>query len=295
MKKIFISVIVVAIVFHFLGCTKSIGTNMNTPASVYKPIELAGDPAFVGLNDALNHFDPHYLQLVYGDQRSTAEINDSSRSLFSKLQQQPDNVDLQNQLVAFYKLNSVNELKYYSNQITVHLNDIKNRYFLGGKIFTVEDIKMYFNAKSIYAKNRMDSISGNGNKIKTSSMYEDYVLFPQSPAFGFFSEMDLEGLDAGGDCADECCFQWQACNLSARAKYLDNFYNTKFNTVASAVVVGGALGSAYSPAGAITGSLIGLNFGTYIGTSVAAEIFSLDKDACTFLYKACVIKSKKTN
>ena len=295
MKKLFISASFFFVTSGLLlsSCTKTAGTNTSTPASVYTPVDLAGDPAFVGLNDALNRFDPHYLQLVYKDQRTKDEINDSSRALLLKLQAKPESILLQQELANFYKFNSIAELKYYSDQIIINASSIKNKYFANNKSFTSQEVNTYFKARSLYAKSKMDSISNNTNRIKTNSMYDDYVLFPEPPAFIFFGEMDVEGVDAGGECNDECCYQWKACNTSAKSKYLDNFYNTKYNTIASAAVVGGAIGSAYSPAGAIAGSLIGLNMGSYIGTSIAGEIFSLDKDACTYLYKACVIKSKK--
>ncbi len=297
MKKIFIANYLVLIISGLLlsSCTKTVGTNMNTPASTYTPGEIAGDPAFVGLNDALNHFDPHYLQLVYKDQRSTQEISDSSKALLLQLQANPESLTLQKQLADCYKLNSIAELKYYSDQIVINASAIKNKYFSKNKSFSDQDVNMYFKARSLYAKNKMDSVSNNTNRIKTSSMYDDYVLFPQPPAFTFFGEMDEEDANAGGDCKDECCYQWQACNTTARSKYIDGISNTSFNTSASGGVIGGAVGAVFSTAGSIGGSLFGVYFGSVLGASTAISIYSLDLHACDLLYKACIVKAKKSN
>jgi hypothetical protein len=297
MKKLFIPTLLVMMMTLFLlpSCTKTAGTNMSTPASVYTPIELARDPAFVGLNDALNHFDPHYLQLVYKDQHTTTELQDSSTTLLLHLQADPENRALQQQLADFYKFNSIAELKYYSNQITINATAIKNKYFTQNKTLTDQDVITYFKARSLYAKTKMDSVSNNTNRIKTSSMYEDYVLFPQPPAFMFFGEMDLESTEAGGGCNDECCYEWKACNISAKSKYIEGLTNTSFNTAASGGVIGGAIGAVSSTVGSIGGAAAGIYFGSLIGASSAMQIYSLDRQACDLLYKACIIKAKKSN
>lgn len=277
------------------SCTKTTGTNLSSPVSVNTPTELARDPSFVGLNDALNHFDPHYLQIVYGNQRTTTEINDSSKVLITKLQKDPNNLELQKQLADFYKFNSFTELKYYSDQILINMAIVKNKYFANNKKFSDKEVNNYFKARSLYAKNKMDSISHNTNRIKTSSMYDDYVLFPQPPAFIFFGEMDIECLNAGGECNDECCYQWQACNTSAKSKYIEGLSNTSFNTSASGGVIGGAVGAVFSTTGSIAGALLGVYYGSLIGISTAITVYSLDMHACDLLYKGCIVKAKKSN
>ncbi len=292
MKKIFIATPLFFLICFMLlsGCTKSVDSTISTPASVYTPGDIAGDPAFTGLYDALNHFDPHYLQLVYKDQRTTTEINTGAATLIKKIQEDPTNVRLQQELADIYRFKNIEELKYYSDQIAINAAVIKNKYYAKDTKFSSKQVATYFKARSLYARNRMDSVM-NIEKIKPSSMYDDYVLNPEPPAFGFFGEMDLEGMDGGGECTDDCCYQFQACNTTARSRYLENFYSTKLNTVASSTVVGGSIGAIFSPLGAVAGSLVGVYFGSYIGVSVANEIFSLDKQACLLLYKSCLLKS----
>jgi len=292
MKKLFIPTLLVMMMTLFLlpSCTKTAGTNMSTPASVYTPIELARDPAFVGLNDALNHFDPHYLQLVYKDQHTTTELQDSSTTLLLHLQADPENRALQQQLADFYKFNSIAELKYYSNQITINATAIKNKYFTQNKTLTDQDVITYFKARSLYAKTKMDSVSNNTNRIKTSSMYEDYVLFPQPPAFMFFGEMDLESTEAGGDiaaCKDACCTDYVNCKSQAEKNF---FYNTALFVLGSTEVLsvaGGSLGSSLPIIGTFIGARMGATAGSYLGGFIAQRIYFADLNICVINYKSC--------
>lgn len=276
------------------SCSKSIDATLSTPASVYTPGDIAADPAFTGLYDALNHFDPRYLQVVYNDQRTIAEINTGAATLIKQIELDPKNQQLQQELADTYRFKNIDELKYFSNQIEINAATIKNKYYAHVTKFSSKDVATYFKARSIYARNRMDSVK-NIEKIKPSSMYDDYVLNPEPPAFAFFGEMDLEGLDVGGlgGCKDACCLDFQACNTTARARYLENFYSTKLNSVASSAVIGSAFGTAISPVGGIVGSIGGVYLGTYIGASVANEIYSLEKQSCLLLYQSCLKRSSK--
>ncbi len=283
---------VIGIIF-LTSCEKSVGTNVNTSASVPTPALISGDPAFVGLFDALNHFDPHYLQLVYNDQRTTEEINLASNEIFKKLALQPNDIELQMELANFYKLKSIAELQYYSNQIVINSTTIRNKYYAQNLKLTDQQVLTFFKARSLYAKTKMDSIKNNTDHIKASSMYDDYVLNPQAPAFQFFGAMDLEGVDANGECLDECCFLLKACYTTAMSKYVDGSFSTTFNTAASGVVIGGAIGSYLSPTGTIPGAFIGLYYSSIIGAATAMKVYSLDRLACDYYYKACVIRNKK--
>jgi hypothetical protein len=292
MKKLFIAAFFYLTTSALLlsSCTKSTGTNMNTPASVYTPIELAGDPAFVGLNDALIHFDPHYLQLVYGDQRTTTEINDSSMALITKLQTDPTNINLQKQLADFYKFNSITELKYYSDQILINASAIKNKYFTNNKSFSNKEVNDYFKARSLYAKNKMDSISHNTNRIKTSSMYDDYVLFPQPPAFIFFGEMDEEDVNAGGDvgaCKDNCCTDFVNCNQKAGRNFLYNSVMIGATLATSTGVVGAGIASLVPFVGTAAGAGVGVSVGSYLGVVVSRQLYNSDLYSCVLDYRAC--------
>ena len=292
MKKLFISASFFFVTSGLLlsSCTKTAGTITNSPASVYTPIELAGDPAFIGLNDALNRFDPHYLQLVYKDQRTKDEINDSSRALLLKLQAKPESILLQQELANFYKFNSIAELKYYSDQIIINASSIKNKYFANNKSFTSQEVNTYFKARSLYAKSKMDSISNNTNRIKTNSMYDDYVLFPEPPAFIFFGEMDEEDVNAGGDvaaCKDNCCTDFVNCNQKAGRNFLYNSVMIGATLATSAGVVGAGIASLVPFVGTAAGAGVGVSVGSYLGIVVSRQLYNSDLYSCVLDYRAC--------
>jgi len=280
---------VIGIAF-FYSCTKSFDAPIASTVSVTTPTQLAGDPAFVGLFDALNHFDPHYLQLVYKDQRTTEEIINTSKDLLVQLQSNPESLTLQKKLADFYKFNSIAELKYYSDQIIINASAIKNKYYANNKNFSSQEVYTYFKARSLYAKSKMDSISNNTNRIKTNSMYDDYVLFPQPPAFIFFGEMDEADVNAGRDvaaCKDNCCTDFVNCNEKAGRNFLYNSVMIGATLATSAGVVGAGIASLVPFVGTVAGAGVGVSVGSYFGVVVSQQLYNSDLYSCVLDYKAC--------
>lgn len=291
MKKIFIATTPLFLICIMLltGCAKSVDSNLSAPASVYSPGDIAADPAFTGLYDALNHFDPRYLQVVYNDQRSIEEINIGAATLIKKMEQDTMNLKLQQELADIYRFKNIEELKYFSNQVAVNAAFIKNKYYAHVTNFSSNDVATYFKARSIYARNRMDSVR-NIEKIKPSSMYDDYVLNPEPPAFGFFGEMDFEGLDGGGlgGCKDACCTDLVSCKERSGRNFLSNiaFIGSQLGT--SIGIVGAGVASLVPIVGTITGGAIGVSLGGYIGAFIANTMYNSDIYACTLDYQACI-------
>jgi hypothetical protein len=275
----------------FYGCTKSIDAPNVTTVSVPDATKLAGDPAFVGLFDALNHFDPHYLQLVYKDERTTEEIVNAGKLLFEKLNNNPTSSVVQQQVADFYKFKSIKELSYYSNQILINTSTIKHRYFFMDTNYTTAQAQSFMKARSLYAKNKMDSVRNNTNKIKSSSMYDDYVLNPEAPAFQFFAEMDLEDIDnGGGGCADACCLEYISCNQKAAKNFLGNSVNIGATLATGAGITGAGIASMVPVVGTLAGASVGVSIGSYFGLVIARQMYSSDLYTCTLDYKACVLR-----
>jgi hypothetical protein len=275
----------------FYSCTKSIDAPTAATVSVSDPKQLAGDPAFIGLYDALNHFDPHYLQLVYNDQRSTEEIVSEGKLLFEKLNVSPNSLTIQQQLTDFYKFKSIKELQNFSDQILTNTSLIKQKYFSTNLGYTNEQVQLFLKARSLYAKNKMDSVKNNTNKIKSSSMYDDYVLNPEAPAFQFFAEMDLEDVDAGGGgCADACCLEYVSCNQKAAKNFLGNSVNIGASLATGAGITGAGIASLIPVVGTVAGASVGVSIGSYFGLVIARQMFSSDLYTCTLDYKACVLR-----
>lgn len=277
-----------------ISCTKNADTNMNNPASLPTPSLLAGDPAFIGLFDALNHFDPHYLQLVYKDQRSTEEIINNGKVLFEKLKMDPTNLEIQQQLAHFYQFNSVASLQYYSDQIVLNSNLIRNKYFSKDNHYTNEQVAVFMRARALYAEHKMDSVKNNTPNIKSSSMYDDYVLNPQAPAFQFFAEMDEEGLDNGGvaACSDACCIDLMSCKQQAARNFLGNSVNIGATLATGAGITGAGIASIFPVVGTIAGASVGVSVGSYFGVVIARQMYSADLYSCALEYKACELRKK---
>ncbi len=275
----------------FISCTKSLNTPPSTTVSIPSATLMAGDPAFVGLFDALNHFDPHYLQLVYNDQRSTEEIVNKSKDLFEKLNATPNSLVIQQQVTNFYKFKSIVDLKYYLDQILTNTIIIKHKYFSKDTNYTIAQAQSFMKARSLYAKNKMDSVKNNTNKIKSSSMYDDYVLYPEAPAFQFFSEMDLEDIDNGGEgCADACCLEYISCNQKAAKNFLGNSVNIGATLATGAGITGAGIASMVPVIGTMAGASVGVSIGSYFGLVIARQMYSSDLYTCTLDYKACVLR-----
>jgi hypothetical protein len=279
----------------FYSCSKSVDATTSVPTttvSVPTPALLAGDPAFGGLFDALNHFDPHYLQLVYNDQRTTDEIISKGKNLVDQLREYPTNIEIQQQLADFYKFKSIAALKYYSDQILINSNIIRNKYFSNDNNYTNKQVEVFMKARSIYAKNKMDSVKNNTNQIKSSSMYDDYVLNPSAPAFQFFAEMDLEGIDVGGGegCADACCLEYVSCNQQSARNFLGNSVNIGATLATGAGITGAGIASLLPVVGTIAGASVGISIGSYFGVIIARQMYSSDLYTCTLQYKACLLR-----
>jgi hypothetical protein len=293
MKKLIIatSMLFVIGITLFESCTKSADTPIVSTVSVPSATMLAGDPAFIGLFDALNRFDPHYLQLVYKDMRTSEEIINTSKLLFEKLKSNPNSLETQQQMADFYKFKSIAALKYYSDQIMLNSSIIKQKYFSMDTNYTITQAQSFMKARSLYAKNKMDSVKNNTNKIKSNSMYDDYVLNPEAPAFQFFAAMDLEDIDAGGGgCTDACCLEYVSCNQRAAKNFLGNSVNIGATLATGAGVTGAGIASLVPVVGTVAGASVGVSIGSYFGIVIARQMYSSDLYTCTLDYKACVLR-----
>lgn len=274
------------------SCTKTMDAPIAPAVSAPTATVIAGDPAFIGLFDALNHFDPHYLQLVYKDQRSTAEIISVGKDLFHQLTLHPNSLMIQQQLADLYQFKSIASLQYYSDQIVINSTLIRTKYFSNDNQYSDLQVRNFMKARSIYAKNKMDSVKNNTDKIKSSSMYDDYVLNPEAPAFAFFAAMDLEDLDGGGNgaCEDACCEEYKSCNQKAAKNFLGNSVNIGATLATGAGVTGAGIASLVPIVGTVAGASVGVSIGSYFGIVIARQMYSSDLYTCTLDYKACVLR-----
>ena len=106
MKRVYFSLLAVACacIITFFSCRKSQEASKGQGAIVLTTEGLAKDEPFIKLNDAINRFDPKYLQLVYKDNRTTQQIVEQGNDLLIQLNTNPESILFQTQLADFYPL-----------------------------------------------------------------------------------------------------------------------------------------------------------------------------------------------
>ena len=106
-----------------------------------------------------------------------------------------------------------------------------------------------------------------------------------------FLEMGLDMDGAGANaCNESCCFEYKGCLITAASKYRENFIFLGSSLAAS----GGALGSLYGSIIPFIGtSAVGLAGGILGGVTgfvQAVNVYMKDQEACTYNYKACILR-----
>ena len=117
MKKIIQLTAFYFFTFIFLiACSKkelSVPLSDPLPPVVENP--LTGQ-LFDELNESISRFDPLYLQMVYKDKRTSADIIETGKDLLQQLNAAPDNVSIQRKLIELYHFDSYSDLQKYSNR-----------------------------------------------------------------------------------------------------------------------------------------------------------------------------------
>ena len=78
---------------------------MNDPSEQNIPAPLSA-PLFDELNETIARFDPFYLQVVYKDKRSKAEISEEAARLLTAINQNPTSLVIQKELTELYHFNN---------------------------------------------------------------------------------------------------------------------------------------------------------------------------------------------
>jgi hypothetical protein len=294
MKRVYLSLLVILSVslITFMSCRKNQDGAKETVSAIVTPEGLAKDGAFMKLNDAINRFDPKYLQLVYKETKTTDQLIKEGNDLLIQLQTNPDNPGFQKQLADFYHFSSVVQLKEFSAAITENLKKLNEKYDFQKTLFVAGGGKPYAIARSLYAKNKIDNYPAGAKK--TDGLWSDFVDTYFSE-FGYYSDMYDEsfqeaGEGGGGGCNESCCWERETCKSNARSKYYSNLWGYSLGGIASGGTVGAAGGSLVPGIGtAIGGFGLGI-IGGIAGAISAGNIYQSDLTACATTYKACLEK-----
>ncbi|MDE3253070.1 MAG: hypothetical protein KGO92_09720, partial [Bacteroidota bacterium] len=177
MKRMYVSILAFTVLIFLvgIGCKKNQDGAKDQGAVTVSAEGLSKDASFIALNDAMNRFDPKYLQLVFHDGRSTEELIKKSESLIQQLSLYPDQPAFQKEMADFYHFSSVDQLKLYSGRISENLNRLYQRAELKQELFTEKGGQLFFQARTLYAKHKIESAQNGDVKRQTNSLWNEMV------------------------------------------------------------------------------------------------------------------------
>lgn len=281
----------------FLGCTKSNETSNLVVSFKDASNEIVTSEAFVSLNNAIVRFDPLYLQVMYKEKRSRAEIQKQSTALIIEINKNPNNIAAQKALALLYHFESFNELQKASEAISSNAKKFNGSYFTTSQNPTVEQKRFLTEERNRFIKNKITLLEEAGQK-RTTGLWNDMVdgILRELHYWTLVQNEELEIGDTGSgatECKDACCYEYKACLTKAASAYRLNFL-----TLGTALAAGGgSLGALYGSVVPLLGTVaIGTGGGIIGGVSgfiQAVNIYMKDQEACVYSYKACTIRQNQ--
>ena len=297
MKKssLLTSILLLSLLFLNACSKKDEPGPLNDPPEQNLPAPLSA-PLFDELNETIARFDPLYLQIVYKDKRTKAEINDEAARLLIAINENPTSLVLQKELTELYHFNNFADLQKASNIISTNSGELKKTFL--GKDTVVSKAKMnqLNEARNIFIKNKISSLEKASQKSSSGLWTDnaDWIL----AQFHYYSqianlEMDLDmdgggGAGAGPGCTESCCFEYQICMTNAVTNYRQHIVFW---------IGGGGFGGASAGFGAgtvipVVGNFWGAIYGGWLagtaGYVLTIDTYLNDQQVCALNYKACI-------
>jgi len=281
---------------------------VNDPPEQNIPAPLSA-PLFDELNETIARFDPLYLQVVYKDKRSKAEINEAAARLLTAINQNPTSLVIQKELTELYHFNNFADLQKASNVISNNSGELKRTFLGKDTVLSKAKMNQLNEARKTFVKNKIISLEKASQRISTGLWQDnaDWIL----NEFHYYSqianlEMGLDGMDdlggagAGPGCTESCCLEYQTCMINANS----NLYKYLMSYVGSGIIAGAGAGFAAGTVipgvgnfmgagyGALYGAIHAATFGGWLlgttGYIVSVTIYMNDQQVCALNYKACI-------
>ena len=273
---------------------------VNDPPEQNIPAPLSA-PLFDELNETIARFDPLYLQVVYKDKRSKAEINEEAARLLTAINQNPTSLLVQKELTELYHFNNFADLQKASNVISNNSGELKRTFLGKDTVLSKAKMNQLNEARKAFVKNKITTLEKASQRISTGLWQDnaDWIL----NEFHYYSqianlEMGLDGMDdlggagAGPGCTESCCFEYQSCLKNANSTFTSNFLLYVSSGVVGGASVGFAAGTLIPGVGNLIGAFWGAGYGGFLsGTTaylVAVTIYMNDQQVCVLNYKACI-------
>jgi hypothetical protein len=285
----------ILLIMFLVACTKS----NDTPTIVanYKDIanEIATTESFVSLNDAITKFDPFYLKVMYKDTRTIDEIQKQGSSLITEINKNPNNLATQKALAEFYHFKSFSELQRASELISSSAEKFRTKYSILNQLQKVDQNKIISDARKLFINNKMELLEKASQK-RATGMWNDMVdgILIDWEYWRLVQNEELGNEDGGSaECTDACCFEYKACLTRASSSYIDKFLTHFFELTATGGTFGAAAGSVVPVVGTFYGAIGGGVIGGLTGLTQSIRIHLLEKQACVYTYKACIIRKNE--
>jgi hypothetical protein len=271
---------------------------VNDPPEQNIPAPLSA-PLFDELNETIARFDPLYLQVVYKDKRSKAEINEEAARLLTAINQNPTSLLVQKELTELYHFNNFADLQKASNVISNNSGELKRTFLGKDTVLSKAKMNQLNEARKAFVKNKIISLEKASQRSSTGLWQDnaDWIL----NEFHYYSqianlEMGLDGMDdlggagAGPGCAESCCFEYQSCMINANSIYRQHIILWTVGGIVSGAGSGFAAGAIIPVVGNIWGSIYGGWLAGTAGYVLAIDTYLNDQQVCALNYKACIFK-----
>lgn len=300
--------------FIFLtACSKKdqLGPLTNPPEqNLFSPL-LA--PLFDELNETIARFDPLYLQIVYKDKRTKAEINDEAARLLIAINQNPTSLVIQKELTELYRFKSFADLQKASNIISTNSGELKKTFLGKDTVLSKAKMNQWNEARNTFLKNKITTLQ-KASQRSSSGLWQDNADWILNE-FHYYSqianlEMGLDGMDdlggagagAGPGCTESCCLEYQTCMTNANTNTIHNLWKYFGGGAVGGAGAGFAAGTLIPGVGNFIGAGFGALYGAFLGSAyggllvgttgyiLAATIYMNDQKVCALNYKACILR-----
>jgi hypothetical protein len=283
---------------------------VNDPPEQNLPAPLSA-PLFDELNETIARFDPLYLQIVYKDKRTKAEINEEAARLMIAINQNPTSLVTQKELIELYHFNNFTDLQKASNIISTNSGELKKTFLGKDTVLSKAKINQLNEARNTFLKNKITTLEKASQRISTGLWQDnaDWIL----AQFHYYSqianlEMGLDGMDdlggagAGPGCAESCCLEYQVCMTNANSNLMQHLWTYAGGGFAGGLAAGFTIGTVIPGVGNFIGAGYGALYGAFLGSAyggmlagttgyiIAATIYMNDQKVCALNYKACILR-----
>jgi hypothetical protein len=256
--------------------------------------ETFSTESFEELNNAIVRFDPLYLQVVYKDHRTIAQIQQQSTLLIIEITKNPNNIKAQNELTQLYHFDSFDDLQKAS--ILISSSAVKFRSNFNNKqSLSVEQKQKISTARKLFIKNKIIALEEASQK-RATGLWNDMVdeILRDLHYWTLVQNEELAIPNAGSEeCKDACCYEYKACLTKAASAYRVNFLTLGATMAAAGGSLGALYGSIFPFIGTATVGTGGGIIGGVAGFIQAVNVYLKDQEACVYSYKACTIRQNQ--